>query len=69
MTGTRAVRSGGSLDMFYEDRRGCEGEKRCRRGKQRSRETLGKRCNNSAKVTSAWTSIQEQAFDTDLFSM
>lgn len=68
MTGTTAVRSGGSLDVFYEDCLGCEVEKRCRRGKQRSRETLGKCCNNSAKVTSAWTSIQEQAFDTDLFS-
>lgn len=50
MTGTKAVRSGGSLDVFYEDHLGCEVEKRCRRGKQRSRETLGKCCNNSAKL-------------------
>jgi hypothetical protein len=68
MTWTKAVRSGGSLDVFYKDHLGCEVEKRCRQGKQRSRETLGNDCNNSAKVTVVWTSIQKQGFDTDLFS-
>ena len=57
MTWTKAVRSGGSLDVFYKDHFGCEAEERCRQGKQRSSETLGNDCSNSAEVTVAWTSI------------
>lgn len=30
--GTKAVRSGGSLDMLYKDRSGCEVEKRLETG-------------------------------------
>lgn len=51
MTWTKAVRSGGSLDVFCKDRLGCEVEKSCRWGG--GREMLGNYCNNSAKVTVA----------------